>query len=726
MDDQPLSAHRERSTFSARFSNRLHRYKNLLRTRWWLLLLGVALGTGIELFLLWHTPPIFMSAGRMIVSAKLSLPNANVYTEELNNFFGTQAALMQSSSVLNRVQLRLQSLKPDLHAVPVLLQVTISPKTSIFNLRATGSEPAYIQAYLDGIMVEYVELKKEMLRHASDSTKSGLQESLLSLGLELQKGKQDLVNYQASNSVVFLQDQGFSAGNYLAYLTKQIADLKSELNLLRMLTLDENVERLQSLSQQTSPQRNLAQSPASPLNSTEAPKSGGARAAGPGEADPSDRNNSSLVGSESEYLKAKQQILLLKAQRDELSEFLRPKHPKIIALNEDIDHKDKLLDIFRTQTQDQLKNREHSLELQIQNLEGELKVWEVKTLEISKKMSDYREIKEKNQRLQAMYDTLLTSENSVDVQKDISPESVTILEPAFPALAVPPEAFKHLSIAGLLGLALGIGALLWLDRLDDRPTSFTELEEVFDETVLGQIPLAAAKSKKESVPVIQADDDRHALVESYRNLRSSLVFMAAPKAHPKTLVLTSAIPGDGKSMTSANLAITLARSGSKVLLVDADLRRGLLHKQFAISPKPGFAEVLAEQCVWSAATVQTSVPNLSVLPRGAIPRHPGELFMTPAKEKFIQEVQGLYDFILFDTPPVMAADDVSNLAPYVDGVIMVIRANYTSGRVARAALDLLYLRKINVLGLVFNGVRPSASEYYYYKYKEYYASYPAE
>jgi Mrp family chromosome partitioning ATPase len=132
-----------------------------------------------------------------------------------------------------------------------------------------------------------------------------------------------------------------------------------------------------------------------------------------------------------------------------------------------------------------------------------------------------------------------------------------------------------------------------------------------------------------------------------------------------------------------------------------------------------------EQLHWSKAFIQTDVPNLHLIPRGAVPRHPGELFMTKVKESIIKEASEKYDFVLFDTPPVMAADDVSNLAPYVDGVIMVIRANYTSGRVARAALDLLYLRKINVLGLNFNGVRINASEYYYYKYKEYYAKYPA-
>lgn len=660
----------------------------------------------------------------MIVSVKLSLPNANVYTEELANFFGTQAALMQSSSVFNRAQLRLQTLKPGLRATPVSLTVAISPKTSIFNLRAAGGDPLYVQAYLDAIMEEYVNLKKEMLQHASDTTKSGLQESLLNINAELLKGKEALMAYQSSNSVVFLQEQGFSAGNYLAYLTKEDADLKSELQLLKMLTLDENVERLQSFAQQTPPQKSIAQQPASPLNATPQVKADGST---PVTEDnpPEDKNNSSLVGSESEYLKAKQQILLLKAQRDELGEFLRPKHPKIIALDEDITHKEKLLEIFRHQTQDQLANRQHALELQIQNIEGEIKVWEIKTLEISKKMSDYQEIKERNQRLQTMYDSLLTTENTVDVQKDINPESVAILEPASPAVAASLEIPKRLSIAGLLGLALGVGILFWLDRLDDRPTSFTELEEIFDEPILGQIPLAPSKGKKNPISVVQPDDERHALVEAYRNLRSSIIFMASPKTHPKTIVLTSAIPGDGKSMTSANLAITMARSGSKVLLVDADLRRGMQHKQFSTPASPGFAEVLAEECAWGKAVIETSIPNLHLLPRGTIPRHPGELFVTPGKEKFIQEVALQYDFILFDTPPVMAADDVSSLSPYVDGVMLIIRANYTSARIARAALDLLYLRKVNIIGLVFNGVRPNAGEYYYYKYKEYYASSPA-
>jgi len=191
---------------------------------------------------------------------------------------------------------------------------------------------------------------------------------------------------------------------------------------------------------------------------------------------------------------------------------------------------------------------------------------------------------------------------------------------------------------------------------------------------------------------------------------------------PKTIVLTSPIPGDGKSMTSANLAITLARSGAKVLLVDADLRRGVQHNHFSLPANPGLSEVLGGQLDWSKAVQPTSLSSLYLLPRGLCPRHPGELFATPALGKLLKEVAGRYEYVLFDTPPVMAADDVSNLAPFVDGVIMVIRSGYTSGRVARAALDLLYLRKMNIIGLVLNAVRTNAGEYYYYKYKEYYGT----
>jgi capsular exopolysaccharide synthesis family protein len=730
-DDQIPSAPRQRIALVTRFFDKLHRYKTLLLAKSWILLVAVALGIGVQYLLSRHAPPVFLSVGRMIVSIKLSIPDAQAYTEELDNFYGTQIALMKSESVkvqvLNRLQ-AMQATNASLYPSPVTIAATISPKTSIFNLQATGKNPDYTQAYLEASMEEYILLKRELLENAANATKSGMQNEITQIGQELQQSQQDLLNYQASNSVVFLQrNGGNNAAEYLASLTRQLTDDESELNLLKTLTLDENLERQQgvfnksaSTTDSSQPNEGSGSGPSSGKNDTAANQSG-SRSDGGNNSSPN--NGVSTMGQfEQQYLLAKQQILLLKSQLNELSQYLRPAHPKIIAINKEIEHQEKLLEIFRGQSQEHLQDTRHTLEVEIQNLQASIKEWEVKAVDVSKKLADYDAIKANNVRLQNMYDQLTAAMQTLNVGEEVGQESVTILEPASTPAAVSPEILKHYAVAVLLGLVAGIALLLLLDRLDDRLTTFHEVADLFDEPILGQIPRVKTKADDLSSVILQPDDDRYALAEAYRNLRSSLVFMDSPQSHPKSIAITSAVPNDGKSTTAANLAITFARAGARVLLVDADLRRGILHKHFVTAQIPGLAEVLGEKCEWAKAVVATSVPNLDLLPSGTPARNSGELFAKKGV-KFLEEIAGKYDYYFFDTAPIMAADDVSNLAPHVDGLVMVVRAGFTSGRVAHAALELLYMRKVNVLGLVLNGIRPDSSEYGY-KYKEYYTVNP--
>jgi polysaccharide biosynthesis transport protein len=510
-----------------------------------------------------------------------------------------------------------------------------------------------------------------------------------------------------------------------------LADFKSELQLIQTLTLDENLERQQGLFMQPG-----STAPPAPASSTAQPSSApAAGAAAPPNSTPqpssattatdshsSPNQTPATLGSfEAAYLQAKQQILMMNAQRDQLGQYLRPKHPKIIAMNEEIARQENLLNIFREQSQEQLKKRQHTLEVQVQNLENQIKEWELKAVDASKKLADYGSLKENNTRLQTMYDQLLATMHTLDVNKGVGQESVTILMPATSAMLARPQLSRQYGKAGLLGLVAGIGLLLFLNRLDDRPNSLSEMEQMFEEPVLGQIPLVKSNHQNTSMLILDSEDDRHMLVEANRNLRSSLVYMGTAQNPPKSIVITSAIPNDGKSLTASNLAITLARAGARVLLVDADLRRGVLHKHFSVASRPGFAEVLVGQCPWSKAVVETAVPNLHLLPGGMLTRSQGGDPFAKQINQFLKEVAGQYDYYLFDTAPVMAADDVLNLAPLVDGLIMVVRARFTSGRVAQAALDLLHLRKVNVMGLVFNAIEPNSSDYYYYKFKEYYA-----
>ena len=674
----------DRAKRTSQFHNRLLRLRLRVQKHWWILLLAMALAVGVQAYRITRQPPRFTSVGQMIVSIKLSIPEGSVYNEEMSNFLGTQVALMQSANVLSRVEARLQKSRPDLAPCRVNVAVSVIPKTTIFVLRATGAEAAYTQAYLQAVMEEYSQFKKEMRSQTSETTLASITEELGRLERDLRRGEDELVNFQASNSVVFLQEQGNSAGSYLAALNRQLADLRTELQLLNLLTLEQNLERKQI--------------------------SGGDVSAA-----------ARSLESDNEYLKAKQQIQMLKAEQTQLSEYLRPKHPKMVALTEEIGRREKLLGILRQQSQEQLESRRSSLTLQLENLTRQISDWEAKSLDASKRIAEFQKIRSNNQRIQGLYDRLLATMQTVGVNKDISPESVTVMQPASPAVASVASLAKGLLAALLLGVVLGGAILFILDRLDDRMNSFSELEHHFEEPLLGQIPRDETSSKLNGVALLQTNDARHAFVEAYRNFRSSLLFLPEAPTKPRVLLVTSSIPNDGKSLTTANLAIALALGGAKVLLIDADLRKGVLHQRFGLGASAGLTEFLRGGEAWSSLVQSVKIPNLSVLPRGATAGDSGELFLQPTTKRFLAEAKTQYDYVIIDTPPVMAADDVSCLAPLVDGVLFVIRAQHTSARVARAALEVLYQRGVNVLGLVFNAVSASGAEYYYYRYHDYYA-----
>jgi polysaccharide biosynthesis transport protein len=721
-----LEKHRpQRAPLVARFLTQWHRCRKLLRAYWWILPLALAASLGIQWLLLRRLPPSFVSAGQMIVNVKLNIPNDTTYSEELNNFFGTQVALMQSDSVVNQVVQSLSKENPEWQPAPVDVQVTVAPQTSIFDLQAVGENPRYTQAYLQATMDEYITLKKNLFANASSAVKSKIQDELGKLAVKVQASKRALLDFQSSNSVVLLQENGGnSAAAYLSTLNQQLAEDQSELQLLNSLTLDQNLERQREIFTQPG---YASRSPSPDAGSSDPNVTAPAASTDPPAGNSGLPNNTAQAVSDgfaAGYLVAKQQLLLLKARRDDLARFLKPKHPDMIAINEEIAHEEKLLEIYRSQSQDQLKDRQHTLEVEIGNLEKQIEKWNVKALDASKKLADYEVLKENNTREQNLYDQLQATLQTLDVDKGIGQESVTILEPATPAVPIPPKTVKHMLLAGLVGLVAAIGILMLLERLDDRPATCFELETQFDQPVLAQFPMLKALDKNTGVPILQLQDDRHMLVEAYQNLRSALIYKDTPANHPRSIVVTSASTNDGKSMVSANFAITLAQSGARVLLVDADLRRGVLHKHFSAPAGPGLAGVFARQCGWANAVVPTSIPNLFLLPSGARPQHPGRLFATEAG-KFLADIATHYDYYVFDTAPIMAADDVSSLAPLVDGVIMVIRAGHTSSRIAQAALDLLHLRRVNVIGLVFNAVPTGSGGYYYYRDKNYYPSQPA-
>lgn len=699
MNEAPAPLTENRSVRSARFQNHLHRFKNQVRRRWWVVPLAVLIGLGFQGYRLYTAPPAFTSQGRMILNIRVqtSTGAGNSYSEfgEMNNFFNTQMQLMMSETVRRKAIVRVRATKPDLKEIPVTKTISLLQKSSIFALTATGEEPEFTTAYLQACMDEYMIFKKEMRGEASESTLSGIMAELTRLEKDLRRGEDELLTFQSSNSVVILEEVGSTAAKRLGQLTDELAKLQAELQLLKSLSLEQNLER----------QSTGAARPA------DKPDDSGAL--------------STLVGTDADYMKVKQEIQLLKFTLKDAAEHFRPKHPRMVELQERITQKEKLLDIFKGQSREKLVERQGSIELQIESLKKGIGECETRSLDVSRKMAEYQKIKGNNLRLQGLYDRLQATMQTLSTDRDINPETVRVLEPATPARPNTDNAVNSLLIAAAVGLVIALCLLLLLDRFDDRMTSFTDLQDIFDEPVLCQVPREIILNQSGKLDLIRAQDERHAFAEAYRNLRSSLLYMGEDGKLPKLLLVTSSIPGEGKSVTAANLGITLAEAGARVLIVDGDLRKGTLHEYFDKAAAPGLTEILTREGDWKALAHLTGTPNLSVITRGGwTARNPSELFLSPPTKSLLAELNSYYDVVLMDSAPVMAADDVATFAPLADGVVFVIRANFTSARIARAALDLLYQRRVNILGLTLNAVAADSSEYYFYKYKSYYTDSP--
>ena len=718
-----LFAPANRFASATRLYGRLHRWWLLLRRFWWVMVM-ILLVSLVPVYLLTaSSAPAYESKSRMWLAGKLDIYEGRLYTEELINFLGTQAELLRSPTIQLRALARLRAeFKPDpatlnngggtqskiLREAKALCKKLFSPgndavsnapppfpfdvqvleggKSSTLELRAIGAEPASTRAFLNCLMEEYLSFKRESREKTSDRTAASLAGEVTQLKSELEAQQEKLHAFQASNNVVFLQEQGNSAGSYLGSLNKQLAALRTELRLLQLLQPEQWVETGRN-----------------PVPYSES---------SPDEAATKEML-STLAGPQLELFKANQQMQLLKVKRNELSRFLRPLHPKITKLNEEIATQEKLVQISRDEALKQLGHRRQAIELQIQNLEAAFKEWDAKAIESSRKMADYEQIRQNLLRLQNAYDKTLALIQTVDVSRKVEQENLGILEPA--SLAAPTHhMIRNLAIALLGSFLLGLGSFYCIGLFQDDFASLAELANQLSVEVVGQIPAIPIKTADHPAGIESLEKQRFEFLEAFRSIRSSLLFMGNGGAKPKTILVASSVPDEGKSTIALYLAATLARGNARVLLIDADMRRATLHKFFGAASSPGLAEILNEE-VPSAEAVPTGLENLALLPAGEAKRNPGELVLSPVWPSFLAEAKSHFDYILVDTPPVLAADDAATLAPKVDGVLFVVRASFTSARMARGALDLLRQRHVRVLGLVFNRTVSSPYEHHYYR-----------
>lgn len=682
-------------------AERLRRYLILLRKHWWIPTIAIFLALGAAAAYVFLKAPVYVSKGRLWVTGRMNLPGNVIFSEDLQNYFGTQISLLESVRLnqlaLERLRLSNPSsipLDPEGKPIPVVVEATQARRSAVFDLTATGPTPAYTRAYLDALMGAFLEYRQEARTEASGETLTSLTEQVRRYEEELKAEEDKLIAFRLTNNLAMLKEQGSAAGSYVVKLMSQLADYRLESQLLEATALD--AERAGSRATNTI--GDVTTSPAA-TNILLA-------AAGPG----------------SDLQTARKQLEMLRIQRDQLGRFLRPAHPKMVKLNEEIERGARLLQVFREQTSDQLASARQALKLKIEALEASIRDWEAKLAEANNRLVEYDRLQQNVDRMRSLGDRLLPLVQSVNINRSVDQDTISVLEPA--SEAKPDRKIPMvLALALFLGVGAGLGLILLIDLADDRLYSSADVHLHFDEEIVGQIPELPQPRRKPKPILLQRDDPRHAFAESYRCLRSSLLFGQNTEERPKTILVTSTEPNEGKSTVAANLALTLAAAGSRVLLIDADLRRSSVHRFFRIDREPGLGNLLEQQADpdrfgFIAATAD---PNLYVIPSGKPASNCGELILSKTFDRLLNQVRQDFDFTIFDSIPVFASDDATTLAPKLDGVLFVVRGGRSHARLVRQALELLYQRQAKVLGLVFNRADSTSGHYPYYKYAEYYA-----
>lgn len=285
-----------------------------------------------------------------------------------------------------------------------------------------------------------------------------------------------------------------------------------------------------------------------------------------------------------------------------------------------------------------------------------------------------------------------------------------------PHTPVSPDKTRNAILGLCVGLALGIGFALLRERLDDRVKSREEVERRLGAPVLASVPRVSGWRKAEEAYLVLRADSRSPVAEAYRTLATNVQYLSSQRSL-RVIMVTSAVGGEGKSTTSANLAVALAQTGKRVVLVSADLRKPRIHRFFGLLNGVGLSDYLSGNLALTIVAQESGVRNLRVIASGPAPENPSGLLGSGRNEELLEALREVADFVIVDTPPLLAVADASILAPMVDGTIYVMDASQ-SGRSAIAhARDQLQNAGGSVLGVVYNNFDPAkAKGYGYYSY----------
>lgn len=588
------------------------------------------------------------------------------------------------------------------------LKISLVPNTRIIEVRYNDQNPQQAADAVNTLMQTFVENNTQSHFDSTMAASKFLKDQLIDLQLKVESSQQELVRYQKEHDILGIDDKTNITMAKLDELNKQLTSAESE----RM-----DKEALYRMAESGDAD--------SIVNSA-------------GSLDDSAGTTQSASGL-LETLRSKQADI--KIQAADLSTQFGPSYPKLTQLNNQLKEID--LQIKAEMKKVASKVRGQYIEaLQRENLLQEaFEKQKQEANKLNESAIKYIELKREVETNRQLYEGLLEKLKEAGVSAALKTNNFRVLDKATPPSGpIEPNIPRNLMFAAVLGLASGVGLAFLQEGMDKTVRTTEQAQMISGLPSLGMIPLGSKSaregpnakrlviaSSKEAVELVTQVRPQSQMAESYRALRTSLLLsnLGAP---PKVIMVTSALPQEGKTTTSMNCAVVLAQKSVRVLLIDADLRRPSVHKNLGMGPHSGLSNVLTGSTTLEQAITRTSIlPNLDVLTAGTPPPNPAELLASSNMKDLLDKLREQYDHIVIDTPPSLSVTDSVVLSPRADAVVLVIRSGQTTKTALRRSRDILMQVNAKVVGVLLNAVDLSSPDYYYYyEYKGKYAQYYRE
>ncbi len=571
-------------------------------------------------------------------------------------------------------------------------------ETRLIDIKFTHTDPAVAEKVVNAIAEVYVFSNLEKRTEANSTTGDFLQKRIAELQQQIRTSEERLVNYAKNNQIISLDPNQNTV-----------------------------VERLAGLNQQLLQAENERKTAEAAYNAAKVPDAANALV------DEAAKQNGDLEAKLIE-LRQKRALLLVDATEEA---------PEVKEVDQQITELDKQLKDLRSRKSATLLTNlntryQQALERE-QSLRKAFEQQRAQTLSQNEAAINYRIIQQEIETNKSLLNGLLQGAKENDVVLAGKPNNISIVDYALtPDTPVGPNRTRTVIAAFFLSIGLGLGLALFFEYLDDTVHSTEEVERVLHLPALAVIPSVGSAARRRVLPGISRTaalqkhgngngsgnsellknvDGRSPLAEAYRHLRTSVLLSTAGRA-PKSLLVTSSLPGEGKTTTAVNTAISLAQTGASVVIIDADMRRPRLQSIFDMHGQEGLSSILSSDAsddYMRSLVREDPETGLSVLTSGPIPPNPAELLGSDQMRRLIATLQASYTHVVVDSPPVSSFTDGVLISTMVDGVLLVVHGGKSSRHIVRRSKQLLNDVGAKIFGVVLNNVNLQSHDYYYYQ-----------